>query len=346
VAGQTDYGDFGLLSSANCTPDGSTCEPALNTPFAPYHGLSIVNTFARPGDQFIRAATDQPLVTAHAARRPNGDVAVLLVNKDPDNSYPMTIDYAGFTPSAAAPTVYSYTNGASSISTTAFGALPPYSLTVVVVHPSRVVAGAPGAPGQPVAGAVTDRSATISWPAATAGSRPIAKYEVYRQNGAISEQLGETTSTSFTVGNLTAGRRYTVNVLTRDTAGNVSWSSPPLTFTTGSPAQSGCAVRFADVNDWASGYVASVDITNTGTDAIDGWTLAFNWPTGWQQMSSGWNGTWTQEGTLVKVTSLPGAGKLAAGGGSTNVGFVANYSGPNVLPGAFTLNGTVCTAQN
>jgi len=344
VAGQTDYGDFGMLSSANCTPDGSTCEPALNTPFAPYHGLSIVNMFARPGDQFIRAATDQPMVTAHAARRPNGDLAVLLVNKDPDNSYPVTIDYAGFTPSAAAPTVYSYTNGASSISTTAFGALPPYSLTVVVVHPSRVVAGAPGAPGQPVAGAVTDRSATISWPAATAGSHSIAKYEVYRQNGAISEQLGETTSTSFTVANLTAGRRYTVNVLTRDTAGNVSWSSPPLTFTTGSPAQSSCAVRFADVNDWASGYVASVDITNTGTDAIDGWTLAFNWPTGWQQMSSGWNGTWTQEGTLVKVTSLPGAGKLAAGGGSTNVGFVANYSGPNVLPGAFTLNGTVCTS--
>src|SRR5207344_3146973 len=34
VEGQTDYGDFGLLSSGTCTSDGSVCEPALNTPFA------------------------------------------------------------------------------------------------------------------------------------------------------------------------------------------------------------------------------------------------------------------------------------------------------------------------
>jgi chitodextrinase len=104
--------------------------------------------------------------------------------------------------------------------------LPPYSLTTVVVHPAGTVAGPPGAPGQPTASGVTDRAATISWPAATPGSRPVAKYEVYRQNGATSEQLGETPGTSLTVGNLNPGSRYTVNVLTRDTAGNVSWASP------------------------------------------------------------------------------------------------------------------------
>nr|BFE76204.1 hypothetical protein GCM10020092_095050 [Actinoplanes digitatis] len=36
-------------------------------------------------------------------------------------------------------------------------------------------------------------------------------------------------------------------------------------------------------------------------------------------------------------------GVLAAGGGTTTVGFVGAYSGPNVLPGVFTLNGTVCS---
>ena len=45
----------------------------------------------------------------------------------------------------------------------------------------------------------------------------------------------------------------------------------------------------------------------------------------------------------VTVTSLTTNGKLAAAGGSVNAGFVANYSGPNVLPAAFTLNGTLCT---
>jgi hypothetical protein len=349
VAGQVDYGDFGLLSSGTCLADGTTCEPAINTPFAPYHALALMNTFARPGDQFVRAATDESLVTAHAARRPNGDLAVLLVNKDPDNSRPVTIAYDGYAPATGAPAVYSYGNGATSVASGQTGTatsqtLPPYSLTVLIVRPASTVAGPPMAPGTPTASAVTDSTATISWPAAPAGTRPIAKYEVYRQNGTTSEQLGETPQTSLAVRNLRPGTRYTVNVLTRDTAGNVSWASPPLTFTTGSPASSTCSVRFTDVTNWGSGYVASVDITNTGQNPIDGWTLTYTWPTGWQQVSGGWNGNWVQNATTVTVTSLPTNGKLTAAGGTVNIGFVGAYSGPNVVPSVFTLNGTVCSS--
>ncbi|WP_214411270.1 cellulose binding domain-containing protein [Sphaerisporangium fuscum] len=347
VEGQTDYGDFGLLSSATCT--GETCEPPLNTPFAPYYALTMISTFARPGDQLVRAATSEPLVSAHAARRPNGDLALLLVNRDPASSHPVTIGYTGFTPAAEAPTVYSFANGATSVTSERSGSatartLPPYTLTTLLLHPASAATGAPTAPGQPTASGVTDRAATIAWPASTPGGHPIAKYEIHRQNGAVTEQLGETTGTSFTVGNLTPGSRYTVNVVARDTAGAVSWASPPLTFTTGTPAQSTCTVRLKDVNDWASGFVGSIDVTNTGPAALDGWTLHFTWPTAWQTVSSGWSGTWTQDGTSVTVTSTPDNGKLAAGGGTTSVGFVGAYSGPNVLPTAFTLNGTVCTA--
>jgi hypothetical protein len=39
VAGQTDFGDSGLFSSAGCVAGG--CEPPLNTPFAPYYALSM-----------------------------------------------------------------------------------------------------------------------------------------------------------------------------------------------------------------------------------------------------------------------------------------------------------------
>ncbi len=348
VAGQTDYADFGILSSGQCTSDGTACEPAANTPFAPYYGLTMMSTFARPGDQLIRAASDQSLVAVHAARRPDGDLAVLLINKDPDNAQPVTIRYEGYTPSAAAPTVYSFTNGATSIASSQTGSatsqtLPAYSLTTLVLHPANPVAGAPGAPGQPGASGVTDHAATISWPAAKAGAHPIAKYEVYRQNGAISEQLGEVTGTSFTVGNLNPGTRYTVNVQARDTAGNVSWSSSPLTFVTGSPATSSCTVSFADANDWGNGYVANVTVTNTGTADIDGWTLTYSWPTSWQQISGGWSANWAQTGADVKITSTPDNARLAAGGGNTGMGTVVSYSGPNILPGVFTLNGTVCT---
>jgi hypothetical protein len=345
VAGQRDYGDYGMLSSGTCTADGSVCEPPLNTPFAPYHALTLMKSFVHPGDQLIRAGTDDPLVTAHAARRPNGDLQVLLVNKDPDNEREAAVDYRGYTPAAAAPAVVSLRNGAEGLETTTGGSatsrtLPPYSLTLLTLHPARAGDGAPGAPGRPVAGDITDRTATITWPAATKGRHPIAKYEVHRSTGATSEQLGETSGTSFTIRNLTPGTRYTVTVLARDTAGGVSWSSLPLTFTTAGPATSSCTVRLTDTNDWGNGFVGAVDITNNGSLPLTNWTLTFTWPTGWQSVQSGWSATWTQTGRDVRVTGEPNA-TLAVGGTAT-AGFVAGYSGPNVLPEVFALNGTVC----
>jgi hypothetical protein len=339
VAGQTDYNDFGLLSSGTCTSDNSVCEPPLNTPFAPYHALKLMSSFVHPGDQMVRAATDNALVTAHAARRPNGDLAVLLINKDPDAAHDVALTYRGYTPSAAAPTVISYGNGDTGIHTGDASSLPAYSITLLTLHPSASNAAAPNAPAAPTASAVTDRTATISWPAVGRA----AKYEIYRANGAISEQLGETTGTSFTVRNLQPGKRYTVNVLARDGAGNLSWSSPPLTFTTGAAATSTCTVKFADTNDWGNGYVGQIDITNTGAAPLNGWTLNFTWPETWQSVSSGWNATWTQTGTDVRVTS---DATLAANGGATTVGFVGAYNGPNVLPVAFTLNGTLCSTSS
>ncbi|MCR6485596.1 cellulose binding domain-containing protein [Amycolatopsis sp. OK19-0408] len=322
MAGQPDYGDFGLLSSATCLDGG--CEPALDTPFAPYYGLKVLSAFARPGDQFVRAAADDPLVGAHAVRRPDGNLAVLLVNKDPAEA--RSVNFAH--PGASVVDVSTFTNGATSIARTSSwdGTLPPYSLTTLVLHPAMTVTGPP-APGQPTA-TTTDRTATISWPA----SAPGVKYEVYRQLGTTSEAWGETTGTSLAVGNLVPGMRYTVNVLARDAAGNVSWSSPPLTLRTAAPASSSCTVTLTDTNDWAGGFVGGIHVAST-TTAAD-WTLTFTWPTARQRVTSGWNGTWTQTGDAVKVTS---SAPLPA-----DVGFVADYGGPNILPTAFRLNGVLC----
>ncbi|MGV9596811.1 cellulose binding domain-containing protein [Streptosporangium sandarakinum] len=347
VEGHTDYGDFGLLSSGTCN-DGGVCEPAANTPFAPYHALQMVSRFARPGDRFIRAATDQAKVTAHAVRRPDGALAVMLINTSSDTSYPVAIDYSGFSPASGAPTVLTHTNGATGITTSATGdatsrTLPPLSLTTIIVRPASAQTGLPGAPGQPAASGVTDRTATISWPAASAGTRPIVKYEVHLQNGAVSEQIGETAGTSLTVSNLKPGTRHTVNVIARDGGGGVSPPSAPLTFTTGTPASSSCSVRLTKQSDWGSGYVGSIDITNNGAP-VSGWTLAFGWPRAWQSLGSGWSAVWTQNGQDVKVVNEPGNGSLATGATAT-IGYVGNYSGPNVLPEVFTLNGTVCTTR-
>ncbi|WP_328475909.1 cellulose binding domain-containing protein [Actinoplanes sp. NBC_00393] len=340
VAGETDYGDFGLLSSGNCNADNTVCQPPLNTPFAPYHALSLLGDFARPGDRFIGAGTDNAQVSAHAVRRANGDVAVLMINKDPEAEQTVALNYHGFTAAGSTPTVATYTNGADEITTGPAGTaaaqtLPPYSISLLTLKPAGPIAAGPKAPARPTATA-TDRTATITWPAAGSG----IKYEVYRQNGGASELLGETTGTSLTARNLEPGRRYTVNVLARDGAGRVSPASPPLTFTTGTPAESACTVKFRNTTDWGNGYVGAIDITNNAASALGNWTLTFTWPTTWQTVSNGWNATWNSSGRTVRVT---GENSLAAGG-TTAVGFVGNYSGPNVPPAVFTLNGTVCTS--
>jgi hypothetical protein len=129
--GATDYGDEGVLSSGGCV--GSTCEPPMSTPFPSYYAISMLSKLGLPGDTMVNAGTDQQLVTAHAVRNANGDLSVMLINKDPVNSYQVNLDYAGFTPAAGAPTVYSYGDEASGITTAAQGSaasqvLPPYSI--------------------------------------------------------------------------------------------------------------------------------------------------------------------------------------------------------------------------
>jgi hypothetical protein len=299
IAGHPDYDDYGLLSSGNCTADGATCQPALNTPFAPYHAISMVSRFARPGDQLVTATTGDPLVRAHAARRPDGGLAVMLVNQDPEAAKTVDLRLSGYTAAPEA-TVLTFANGDQGITTTtgtpSATTLPPYSITTLVLKPATRTT-LPAAPARPTATGVTDRTATLSWPTPPAG----VKYEVHRVNGANTEQWGETTGGTFTATNLVPGTEYTVNLVARDNAGRVSWSSPPLTFTTATPTTSSCAVAYRETTNWGNGFVADLEITNTGTTPVNGWTLTYTWPTTWQQVGSGWNATWSQTGTGVSA---------------------------------------------
>ncbi len=53
VDGETDYGDMGMLSSGACT--GDVCEPAPNTPFAPYYGMKMTGELGTAGDTMVAA---------------------------------------------------------------------------------------------------------------------------------------------------------------------------------------------------------------------------------------------------------------------------------------------------
>ena len=341
VAGQTDYNDFGLLSSGTCLTDGLTCEPALNTPFAPYHALDLLNTFAETGDQLIQVTTDDQQVQAHAVRHRNGSLSVLLLNEDPQNARPVTLNYAGFVPDPGRPALQTYLNGAAGITSSRTGTaqnqtLPAYSLTLLRLRP-RQLQTLPAAPGTPSVSALTDTSATVTWPAAAGAP---AGYDVYLQAGGTSRRAGSSSGTTVDLAGLHPGTQYTVTVVAKDGSGTESWSSAPTSFVTRTPANSTCAVHLTKTADWGNGYVGNLDITNTGSEPLTGWAVGFDLPRSWESFGSGWNATWSADGTHVSATNPDAA---LAPGATTSAGYVGNYAGPNVLPNLFTLNGTVCT---
>jgi Cellulose binding domain/Fibronectin type III domain len=342
--GATDYGDFGLLSSAGCV--GSVCEPALNTPFPPYYGIQMLSRLGRPGDQLVGAGSTGAKVTAHAVHRANGDLSVMLINKDPSAAQTVALHYTGFTPDGAPATVAAFRDKATSIETTTGDpttqTLPPYSITTLTLHPKSGTASALSAPGAPKVTAADDTTATVSWTPSTGGTP--TRYEVYRQSGTTSELLTTSTGTSATVRNLTPGTTYTWNVLARDTDGHLSRPSAPVTVRTGTPTDSTCQVSYRTTGGWGNGFNAEVTITNTGPNPITGWTLSFAFPSPGESITGYWNANVTQSAQNVTATPVSWNGTLAAGGGnSASFGFTVANTGANPAPTVFRLNGTVCT---
>ncbi|WEH43395.1 glycoside hydrolase family 48 protein [Streptomyces sp. AM 2-1-1] len=104
-----------------------------------------------------------------------------------------------------------------------------------------------------------------------------------------------------------------------------------------------CSVDYK-ANDWGSGYTAELTLTNRGTAALDGWTLTYQ-QTGNQQLTNGWNGTWSQAGKAVTVKNAAWNGTIAAGA-ATSTGAQFTYSGTNAAPTTFAVNGTTCAGAH
>jgi hypothetical protein len=342
--GATDYDDYGILSSGTCV--GSVCEPPLNTPFPTYFAIQMLSELGRPGDQLVGAGTSSPLVAAHAVHRANGDLSVLLINKDPAAARQVALHYAGFTPDPASATVAAFGDGATSISHTTTGTagwtLPPYSLTTVTLHPKAGTGSALSAPSGVTVTAATDTTATVAFNPSAGGA--VTRYEVYRQYGTTSELLGSSTGGPVTVHNLTPGTTYTWNVLARDADGRLSRPSDPVTVRTGTPANAPCRVTLRTTAGWGNGYNAEVTVTDTGPSPVTGWTLAFRFPSAGESVSGFWNAHLSQQGQDVVATAVDWNGTLAANGGnSVSFGFTGANTGAYPPPTVFTLNGAVCT---
>jgi hypothetical protein len=133
------YGDYGVAEGL--------------TNFPPYHTSKLVKNFAQTGDKVITASSDYILLSTYAARRQNGSLTILTINKDPSNTATGQVNVTGFVP-ASFGRVYSYgipqDNAAQSgigspdVAQTALSGVSasfnysfaPYSATVLSLYPA------------------------------------------------------------------------------------------------------------------------------------------------------------------------------------------------------------------
>jgi serine/threonine protein kinase len=101
-----------------------------------------------------------------------------------------------------------------------------------------------------------------------------------------------------------------------------------------------CTVSYVVVQQWSRGFTTNIVISNTSSNAINGWMLVFTFPH-YQRITQGWNGNFSQQGSQVTITNLSYNSSIGAQG-SVQLGFNASWIGSNPHPDAFTLNGLPC----
>jgi O-glycosyl hydrolase len=118
-------------------------------------------------------------------------------------------------------------------------------------------------------------------------------------------------------------------------------TASPSSSPTGTTAGGGCQVQYSTTSQWAGGFTANVQITNTGSSPVNGWSLQFAFP-GDQKVTNTWNAVATQSGEAVTDTNESYNATIAAGG-STSFGFQGTWTNSDAAPTSFTLNGVACT---
>ncbi|WP_430781874.1 cellulose binding domain-containing protein [Actinoplanes sp. G11-F43] len=118
-------------------------------------------------------------------------------------------------------------------------------------------------------------------------------------------------------------------------------TTPPSSPPPSSPATGACRVT-STVNAWNNGLTVNLTVTNTGSTAINGWSLTFGLPAG-QAITGGWNAGYTTAAGRVTATDA-GYNAAVAPGASVGFGFQATHTGDSGAPNAYALNGSPCTS--
>jgi len=151
--------------------------------------------------------------------------------------------------------------------------------------------------------------------------------------------LSISSSTGLISGTPTTAASNTVTVTVTDGTG--ASGTAAFTWTIGTATTGGgCHVTYTP-NQWTGGFTASVTIANTGSSAINGWTLVFTFP-GDQKITNAWNGAASQSGEKVTITNESYNATIPASGSAT-MGFQGTWTSSDASPTSFTVNGAACT---
>ncbi len=141
--GWRTYGDLGIIGNAN-------------TRYPTFYTFKLMQFFARPGDSVLNATSDYSLLSSYAARKADGALAVLIINKDSVTNLNAQITFTNFSAwtnvtarsfgiaQDEATRTNSTVPGAQDIATNSYASaganftatLPPYSLTLFTFAPA------------------------------------------------------------------------------------------------------------------------------------------------------------------------------------------------------------------
>ncbi|MFG3138656.1 PQQ-dependent sugar dehydrogenase [Streptomyces sp. NPDC048211] len=94
------------------------------------------------------------------------------------------------------------------------------------------------------------------------------------------------------------------------------------------------------VRTWGTGTTVDLTVTNTGSTAVNGWTLEFPLALG-QVVTSDWNTDLTQGSNTVTANDATHNATIAPGA-SITLGYLAQHSGDSSAPPRFMLNEDAC----
>lgn len=107
------------------------------------------------------------------------------------------------------------------------------------------------------------------------------------------------------------------------------------------PAARACAVTYRVANQWPGGFQAAVSVRNTGTSAINGWSVRWTFANG-DSMREMWDAQGRQSGSSVTASNA-GYNPRIGPGDTVQFGFNGSTRGSHRAPTSFSLNGEQCS---